>query len=229
VLQFETDVSAARVTMQQARLALRQLIGFDVLTPDFEVAGDLAYRPLVDSLEQIQARALENRPDLAAARQSTLPAGSQLALARANAKPDLTTTVSYSHVAGEHASSFSFNIPLPLFNRNQGEIFRTRFAATQANYNAKAAEEAVLKDVQFAYEQAKADESIVNLYRSGYLQQAQESREISEFAYRQGAASLIDLLDAERSYRNIELAYRQALANYAVAFQQVRQAEGATH
>jgi outer membrane efflux protein len=65
-----------------------------------------------------------------------------------------------------------------------------------------------------------------DLYLSGYLKQAQQSREISEFAFHQGAVSLIDLLDAERSYRNTELAYRQALANYAVALKQLQQAEG---
>jgi outer membrane protein, heavy metal efflux system len=229
VLQFETDVSAARVALQQARLALRQLIGYDAVAADYQISGELTYQPLTENLEQIEAMALQNRPDLAAARQSTVAARSQIALARANAKQDLTTAVSYSHTSGQSASSFSFNVPLPVFNRNQGEIERTRFAETQAIYSAKVAEETVLKDVQAAYEQAKANESIVNLYLSGYLKQAQESREISEFAFRQGAVSLIELLDAERSYRNTELAYRQAVANYAVALEQLRQAEGVTH
>jgi cobalt-zinc-cadmium efflux system outer membrane protein len=229
VLQFEIDVSAARVAQQQAMLALRQLIGYDAVAADYQISGELTYQPLTENLEQIQAMALQNRPDLAAAKQSTVAARSQIALARANAKQDLTTAVSYSHTSGQSASSFSFNIPLPVFNRNQGEIERTRFAETQASYSAKVAEETVLKDVQAVYEQAKANESIVNLYLSGYLKQAQESREISEFAFRQGAVSLIDLLDAERSYRNTELAYRQTLANYAVALQQLRQAEGVIH
>jgi cobalt-zinc-cadmium efflux system outer membrane protein len=229
VLQFETDASAARVALQQARVALRQLIGYDAVAADYQISGELAYQPLTESLEQIQARAVQNRPDLAAARQGTVAARSQIALARANGKQDLTTAVSFSHTAGQSSSSFSFNIPLPVFNRNQGEIERTRFAETQAIYSAKAAEETVVKDVQSAFEQAKGNESIVSLYLSGYLRQAQESREISEFAFRQGAVSLIDLLDAERSYRNTELAYRQALANYAVTLQQLRQAEGVTH
>jgi cobalt-zinc-cadmium efflux system outer membrane protein len=229
VLQFETDVSASRLALQQAMVTLRQLIGYDMVSADFQITGELAYQPLTESLEQIQARALQNRPDLAAAKQSTVAARSQTALAKANAKQDLTTAASYSHTAGQSSSSFSFDIPLPIFNRNQGEIERTRFAETQAIYNAKAVEEIVLKDVHVAYEQAKANDSIVTLYLSGYLTQAQQSREISEFAFRQGAVSLIDLLDAERSYRNAELAYRQALANYAVALQQLRQAEGVTH
>jgi len=227
-LQFETDVGSARLALQQALISLRQLIGYDAVPPDFQVIGELEYQPLTERLEQIQATALQLRPDLAAARQSTVAARSQIALAQANAKQDLTAVLSYSHTSGLSSSSFSFNIPLPVFNRNQGEIARTRFAETQATYNAKAAEESVLKDVQVAYEQAKASESIVNLYLSGYLKQAQQSREISEFAFRQGAVSLIDLLDAERSYRNTELAYRQALANYAVALKQLHQTEGIT-
>src|SRR5262249_34942711 len=211
-----------------ALISLRQLIGYDVVAPGFQIVGELTYQPLTEKLEQIQTTALQLRPDLAAARQSTVAAHSQIALAQANAKQDLTTVVSYSHTSGISASSFSFNIPLPVFNRNQGEISRTRFAETQAVYNAKAAEDSVLKDVEVAYEEAKANQNIVELFLSGYLKQAQQSREISQFAFRQGAASLIDLLDAERSYRNTELTYRQALANYALSLRQLRQAEGIT-
>jgi outer membrane protein, heavy metal efflux system len=58
------------------------------------------------------------------------------------------------------------------------------------------------------------------------LKQARDSREISEFAYRRGAASLLDFLDAERSYRATELAYRQALANYMLAVEMAREAVG---
>ena len=64
------------------------------------------------------------------------------------------------------------------------------------------------------------------MYRSGYLKQAQDSRDISEFAYRQGAAALLDFLDAERSYRSTQLAYRQSLAAYMLALEQLRQAVG---
>ena len=149
-------------------------------------------------------------------------------LAQANAKQDPTASVNYSHTGGASSASFFFNIPLPVFNRNQGEIARSRFAESQATFDAKAAEETVLSDVQSAYEQAKAAGSIVDLYGSGYLKQAQDSREITGFAFGQGAASLIDLLDAERTYRNTEFSYRQALANYQSAVQQLRQAEGLT-
>ena len=225
-LQFETDLNAARIAGVQALANLRQLVGFEALPADFDVVGDLAYEPITTRLEDAQAEALRQRPDLVAARLSVIAARSQIALAQANGKHDLNSTFSYSHTFGVHSSSFSFNIPLPIFNRNQGEIARTRFAETQAGFIEKSTQDSVLRDVQIAHEQARTNEEIVRLYTSGYLDSAKQSRDISEFAYRQGAASLLDLLEAERSYRSSQLGYRQALANYMVAARQLLQAKG---
>ena len=72
----------------------------------------------------------------------------------------------------------------------------------------------------------RTNDQIVQLYQGGYVDEARESRDISEYAYRKGAASLLDYLDAERTYRVNQLAYRQALANYMLALEQVRQAVG---
>ena len=225
-LQFETDLNAARIARVQALANLRQLVGFEALPADFDVAGDLAYEPITTRLEDAQAEALRQRPDLVAARLNVIAARSQIALAQANGKHDLNSTFSYSHTSGVHSASFSFNMPLPIFNRNQGEVARTRFAETQAGFIEKSTQDSVLRDVQIAHEQARTNEEIVRLYTSGYLDSAKQSRDISEFAYRQGAASLLDLLEAERSYRSSQLGYRQALANYMVSARQLLQAEG---
>jgi cobalt-zinc-cadmium efflux system outer membrane protein len=84
----------------------------------------------------------------------------------------------------------------------------------------------VLTDVRDSYENLRTNDEIVMLYRSGYLDEAQQDRDISEYAYRRGAASLLDFLDAERSYRATQLAYRQALASYLLALEQLRDAVG---
>ena len=83
-----------------------------------------------------------------------------------------------------------------------------------------------MSDVINAYEGLHTNDEIIGLYRSGYLDQTTQSRDISEYAYQHGAASLLDFLDAERSYRANQLAYRQALAAYMVSLEQVRQAVG---
>ena len=226
LLQFQTDVSAAKIARIQALAALRQLLGYESVPADFDVQGELAYQPVRQRREDLEALALKQRPDFLAAQQSVTAAQSQNALARANGKRDVNASFVYSHVAGLNTGSFFFNFQLPIFDRNQGEIARTRYVIEQSQEVRSEASEQVVTDVTNAYEGAHTSGQIVELYTGGYLQQAQESRDISEYAYKRGAASLLDFLDAERNYRSNQLAYRQSLAAYMVALEQLRASVG---
>lgn len=226
LLTFQTDVAQAKVAKAQALINLRQFVGYTSISRDYDVAGDLEFVPLHVGAEDLQAKALAERPDLRAARQGIIAAKSQIALARANAKQDLSASVNFSHVSGASSTSWFLSMPLPIFDRNQGEIKRTVFAADQSSFAATSAEEGVMTDVRNAWESATSNQEVVGLYTSGYLKQAQDSREITDYAYKGGAATLLDLLDAERSYRSVQLGYRQALANYMLSLEQLRQAVG---
>lgn len=226
LLQFQTDVSSARVAKVQALGSLRQLIGYAVLPRDYDVNGILVYQPLTAKLEDLEARAVNQRPDFRAAQQGISAAQSQINLAKANGKQDVTLTANYSHTPGLSSISWFVSIPIPIFDRNQGEVARTRFALTQAEFTEKAAQDTVMTDVINAYEATETNQEVVQLYTSGYLKQAEDSRNISAYAYKGGAATLLDFLDAERSYRATQLAYRQALAAYMLSLEQLRQAVG---
>ena len=226
LLQFQTDVSAARLARVQGLSDLRQLLGYESIIADYDVAGAFAYQPVKGNLEDFQAKALQTRPDLRAAQQAVTAANSQLQLQKSIAKKDVTGQVSYTHLGDINNISLFGQIPLPIFDRNQGEIARTGFAITQAQEQEKFASGQVMTDVRDAFENLRSNDQVVGLYRSGYLDQAQQSRDISEYSYRHGAASLLDFLDAERSYRATELAYRQALASYLTALEQLREAVG---
>ncbi|MGC2246799.1 MAG: TolC family protein [Terriglobales bacterium] len=226
LLQFQTDVSSARLARVQALVGLREFLGYDAVPADYDVVGDLAYQPLKGNLEDFQARALKERPDFRAAELGVAAAQSQIALAKANAKVDVTGTYDFDHVSGENTASIFANFPLPIFDRGQGEIARTKYALTQAQQQQESASDTVLSDVANAYEAVRSNDEVVQLYTSGYLKQAQDSRDISEYAYKRGAASLLDYLDSERSYRSVQLAYRQALAAYMTALEQLKEAEG---
>ena len=226
LLQFETDVSSARLAKTQALVGLRQTMGYEAAPADYDVLGDLNYQPLKAGREDLQAKALQLRPDYQAARLGVTAAESQIGLAKANSKVDVTGTYDFTHTAGQNSASIFASFDLPIFNRNQGEIARTRYALTQAQEQELSASDTVLSDVATAYEAVKSNEEIVQLYTSGYLKQAQDSRDISEYAYKRGAASLLDFLDAERSYRATQLAYRQALSSYMTAIEQLKQAVG---
>jgi len=226
LLQFQTDVSSARLAKAQALVGLRQFLGYDAVQANFDVIGDLAYQPLQANLEDLQAKALKERPDFHAALLGVTAAQSQIRLAKANGKVDVNGTFDFTHTAGQNTASIFASFELPIFNRNQGEIARTGYALTQAQESQLSASDAVLSDVGNAYEAIKSNDEIVQLYTSGYLKQAQDSRDISEYAYKRGAASLLDFLDAERTYRASQLAYRQALASYMTALEQMKEAVG---
>ncbi len=225
-LQFETDVSNAALAKAQALASLRQFLGFDSVSADYDVAGNLAYESVPLRLEDVQARALANRPDLLAAQRGVIASESQVGLAKANGKVDVNVNFDYTRLNQSNLGAFYFSVPLPVFNKNQGEIARTQYALTQSQFQQKAAEQQVLTDVKNAYEGLRSSEQVVELYDKGYLGQATQSLDITRFSYEHGAASLLDFLDAERSYRSTELSYRQALATYMTALEQLRQAVG---
>jgi outer membrane protein, heavy metal efflux system len=225
-LQFETDANIARLAKIQALTMLRQFLGFDSVPADYDIAGNLVYEPVDLHLEDLQSRALNNRPDLLVAQRAVSASQSQVGLAKANGKVDFNLSFDYTRYNQDNLGAFYFNIPLAIFNKNQGEIARTQYAVTQAQFQQKAAEQQALTDVKNSYEALRSSEQVVQLFDKGYLDQATQSLEITKFSYEHGATSLIDFLDAERSYRSTQLSYRQALASYMTALEQLRQAVG---
>lgn len=226
LLQFQTDVSSARLAKVQALISLRQTLGYDAVPADYDVVGTLTYVPITGNLDDLEAEALKDRPDLRASQLGITAARSQLLLARANGKQDITGGITYTHTSSENSTGLSFSIPWALFNRNQGQIAQSRFAITQAEQTELAASDQVLSDVSDAYNQLRSNDEVVRLYSSGYLKEAKDSRDISAYAYKRGAASLLDFLDAERSYRSVQLAYRQALSSYMTSLEQLKEAVG---
>jgi outer membrane protein, heavy metal efflux system len=226
LLQFQNDVAQAQLAKVEGLADLRQMLGPESVPVNYAIAAQFEYQAVKANLEDLQMRALQMRPDLRAAQQGIAAANSQYLLAKANAKQDLTLQANYTHVNGINGASFYTSIPLPIFNRNQGEIARTRYAITQSQELEKQASNQVATDVNDAYYNLQTNDQIVQLYLSGYLAEAQADRDIAEYSYQRGAASLLDFLDAERSYRSTELAYRQVLAAYLTSLEQLREAVG---
>jgi cobalt-zinc-cadmium efflux system outer membrane protein len=225
-LQFEQDVSAAEVALVQSKAALRQLVGYESVAEDFDVVGDLAHRKHPVTLETLQAEALAARPDLQAARANSKLATDTVVLATGNRARDVTGEIEYERFGPVNALGFFVSFELPIHDRNQGEIARSKVAVTQAQESESATRFGVLTDLVSAYSGLQTNDKVASLYEAGYLEQARQSREISNYAYRRGASSLLDLLDAERTYRATQLAYRQMLAAYMTSVEQINFAVG---
>lgn len=225
-LEFQNDVTAARITLRQALNSLRQLVGFDSVPRGYDVTGELQYSPMTLTLPELQTKALASRPDLEAARRGVTAAQSQIGLAKAQSKQDLNVTFDYTHVSAANLAAFYFQIPLPIFNRNQGEVARTYYALTQSQFLEKAAEQQVMTDVKNAYETLLNSRDILQMYDANYLGKAQQSLDLAQQSYAHGSARLLDFLDAQRSYRSTELSYRQALASYMGALETLKESVG---
>lgn len=226
LLQFQNDVAQAELAKVQGLSDLRQQLGYEAVSADYDIAATFEYKKVPGNLEDLQLKALQQRPDLKAATQGVTAATSQWQLAKADGKQDVTVQGNYSHTTAANGASIYASIPLAIFNKNQGEIARTKSVISQSQEQEKAANNQVMTDVRDAYENLQTGDKIVGLYLSGYLDRAQKDRDISEYAYQRGAVSLLDFLDAERSYRATQLAYRQALAAWFLAVEQLREAVG---
>ncbi|MGE5243298.1 MAG: TolC family protein [Betaproteobacteria bacterium] len=220
-LQFEQELTAAHAELAQARAALRQSVGFEALAEDFDVVGELSYTPQTVTLDALRQAALDSRPDLQAAQSSVRLAQDAMALEYGNRARDLTGEIEYDRAGDINALGFGISIELPFHDRNQGNIAHSQVALKQAGQQMEAARAAVLTDVVNAWSQYQSNLKIVSLYQGGYLQKAKDSLDISTYVYEHGSGTLLDLLDAERTYRSTELAYRQALAAYRTSVEQI--------
>lgn len=226
LLQFQQDESQARLARIQALSDLRNQLGYESVPFDYDVAAAFEYRPVRATLEDMQLKALQLRPDFQAAQQNVTAADSGYLLAKADGKQDVTVSGNYTHSNGISGASFLVGVPLAIFNRNQGEIARTRSVITQMQEQQRAANQQVMTDVNDAYQGLLQNQEIMQIYETGYLEEAKKDRDITEYAYQRGGLALLDFLDAERTYRAIELGYRQQLASWLVAVEQLREAVG---
>jgi cobalt-zinc-cadmium efflux system outer membrane protein len=221
-LQFEQDVSSAQLSLVQAKANLRQQLGYQSVADNYDVSGTLTHNKHDVQLEDLEKQALANRPDLQAAHSGVKMASDTVALAFGNKVRDWTWGTDYTNQNfGINGVGVSLSFELPFHDRNQGEIARSQVAVKQAQETESSTQVGVLTDVVNAYYGLKTSEDVVNLFEGGYLDQATQSRDLSTYAYQRGAATILDLLDAERSYRATQLAYRQAVAAQMTAAEQV--------
>jgi cobalt-zinc-cadmium efflux system outer membrane protein len=221
-LQFEQDVSAAQLSLVQSKANLRQQLGYQSVADNYDVTGMLINKKDLVQLEDLEKQALANRPDLQAAHSGVTLANDTVGLAFANKVRDWTWGGDYTNQNfGINGVGVSLSFELPFHDRNQGEIARSQAAAKQAVETESSAQVGVVTDVVNAFYGLRSSEEIVTLFEGGYLDQATQSRDLTTYAYQRGAASILDVLDAERSYRATQLAYRQALAAHMTAAEQV--------
>lgn len=225
-LRFFTDVLDSDLQLRNAKTALLELLGVSDLSTPLDVAETLGVRPLALTPQDLQAQALQARPDLLAERQRLERNRQDLRLQKAEGVPNVTPFIGYKRDLGANTLAFGLNVPLPFFNRNQGGVGRATAQITQQQYEVSRVLLAVQRDVQEAYQSLQTQAQKVRAMEQEYVPSARRARDIAQQSYRLGALDLIGLLDAERVYRETVRAYNVALFDYNASVFQLEAAVG---
>ena len=215
--QIQTAVQQAELRLQTARNNLQQLLGRSAKTGGFELAGTLSAEPVILVLDELKTLATQQRPDLLALRKDTTRAQADTKLQMAIARPDVSTGLVYHHQYGySDGRTFGVNVAssLPIYNRNQGEIARATRETHQTELRARALESVIATEVENTWQQYMTAKNLLDRIRGTLLGEASQVRDITEFSYRRGEASLLEFLDAQRAHNDAMQSYNDARADY---------------
>jgi cobalt-zinc-cadmium efflux system outer membrane protein len=219
-LQFENSVRRAALRLQTTRAQLRLLLGRGTGGRPVDAVGEMRRDESRLTFNALREGALSRRPDLLAQRQDQARSQAELRLQLAQGKIDYTVGASVNRqwvrglTAGNSVGVF-LSVPLPLYNRNQGEIERARLEELQAESRIRATEATVESELEIAFLRYENALNALNRIEGALLGRAQEVRQITEFSYRRGEATFLEFLDAQRAYNEAVQAQTEARAEFA--------------
>jgi cobalt-zinc-cadmium efflux system outer membrane protein len=231
-VQYESELQAAIVNLRTAKIQLLQLLDDRTPLDQFDVTGMFDFSDALDPLDSFRQEALAARPDLQAALETMQQSQTNHKLAISNGSTDPTYSAWYTYNSSNNNPSgiqtlgASVNIPLRVFDRNQGEKKRTQIDIDRAQQASEAARAQVFSDVDTAYEVVRSNIELLKPYKAKYNDEALRVRDTVSYAYFHGGASLMDFLNAQSDYRQVQLAYTQLIGAYLTSAAQLNLAVG---
>jgi cobalt-zinc-cadmium efflux system outer membrane protein len=232
-LRYQSEVVSADAELDLARNRLAALLG---------LASDAAFAPAVSdeappdmdlALLPLIARAMQNRPDVRAAERAHAFAGASLGAARLDRMPDLTVGLNYTHseflASGDNPNALGIGIalPLPIFDRNQANVGRADLELRRAANETARLDVVVGHEVRDAVRRVERAKALLGLFEGGgMLERADRARQVAEKSYQAGAISLLELLEAQRTFLETRAQYLRAAYDYRQSRVDLRRAIG---
>jgi cobalt-zinc-cadmium efflux system outer membrane protein len=231
-VQYESEIETATVNLRTAKIQLLQMLNDRTPVDKFDVTGPFDFSDALDPLESYRDAAVAARPDLQAALQAIQQSETNHKLAVANGSADPTIAGWYTYNSsnnnpnGIQTLGVSVSVPLRIFDKNQGEKKRTQIDIDRSQQASEAMRAQVFSDVDTAYELVRSNVALLKPYKAKYNDQALRVRDTITFSYQHGGASLMDFLNAQSDYRQVQLAYAQLIGAYLTAAGQLNLAVG---
>jgi cobalt-zinc-cadmium efflux system outer membrane protein len=212
--------------LERAKIGLLRAMGtasFEAADTAFDLVESLDFHPVEFAVSSLEEAAMR-QPQIQAAQSRIEHAQALLRLEQAQARPDLNATFGYKRNGPDNALYGALSVPLPFYNRNQGRIARAEAAVAEAQAEWNHARNLVRAELAAARRAVESRRRQVETLQADFLLQADESRAVSLAAYREGAADLIVLLDAQRVRSQAQELYYEALYEYQLAVHELERA-----
>ncbi len=209
------DLAVAQAELARAQVELRRflgaqaagnLAGLRVATGPAAFASPTPLAPLASLIAQARTR----RPELTAARARIEAAGAETEYQRRLFVRQLGATVGFKQSAGRNSLIAGISLPLPLFDRNAGEVQRVTAERVAAEHDMEAASRLVETEVEASYEAARQLSAALDGAPRTLVDRAAELRRLTLAAYQEGGATLLQVLDATRTLSDARVTYFRA-------------------
>ena len=229
---MKSEIQTAIVNLRTAKIQLLQLLNDRTPVEQFDVTGPFDFSDELKPLEDFRQIALDERPDLRAALAGR-PAGPDQPqagrcqwLRRSDLQHLVLLQPTFNNPFGRYTLGASVNVPLRIFDRNQGEKQRTQIDIDRNQQLTEAARAQVFSDVDSAYAQVESNIALLKPYKAKYNGSGPAGARHRDLSYQHGGASLMDFLNAQSDYRTVQLAYLQLIGSYLTAAGQLNLAVG---
>lgn len=224
-MKVRQELARARSTIIMARAELDALTA-GALGADFMVEGDFVAFEEPPPLQVIIGRAWDQHPTIRRLSRQVEQAGHQVVHEQESRIPNVTVSGTYHREAGDEAITAGLSVPVPLWYRQQGEIASAHGTKRRAEADLIRAQSSLAKAVTQQMQEVRTAKDQITLFDEGFLKQSQRTVDIARASFQQGYAGLLDLLDAQRVYRQTLYDYAQARFDLSTALVRLERSAG---
>lgn len=226
VQKAQKEVARAQNALLVAKTRLNTLTAGS-LGKQFSIQGDFLPPKQGLDLDRLTAQAFEQHPTLRRLTKLAEQAEHTVRFERESRVPNISVQGSYHREAGDESLTAGLSVPLPLWYRRQGEIETALGTKHRAEAERLRAQNELEQAITQHAQEVRTAQDQLHVFETGLLKQAEQTLTVARTSFRQGAVSLLDVLDAQRVYRQTLLEYAQVRADLSIAFVRLERSLGA--
>ena len=219
------DLARADNALLVARAKLDTVTG-KAMGERFAIQGSFEPIRTGMDLQSLTEQGLNRHPTLRRQQKAVEQAEFTIEQERASRMPNVAVIGQYHREAGDESFTAGLSVPLPIWYRRQGEIGTAMGTHRRAQAERVRVQQELEQTITQHFQEVRTAQEQMQVFEQGLLYQAKEALDIAQFSFRHGVASLLEVIDAQRVYRQTLLEYAQARADHSIALALLERAVG---